>query len=82
MKLKKINIENTSIRTAPIDYVVTDGNGNFDFSQVDLGFGKGDGIGFVLVVWKRGYEENSRQLSLGDGPKALDAFVLNEIAKK
>jgi hypothetical protein len=70
--VKLIRRRDNPLFNAPIDYAMTDGNGDFDFSETDLG----NGSKFVIVVSKRDYEPDAQDVSISTSPVKRDAFVL------
>ncbi len=76
--VKLVKIEDDPVLSAAIDYVETDGNGDFDFSEPDLQGGKK----FWLAVNKRGFDPDAQKVSIWESPKERDVFVLNESKKR
>jgi hypothetical protein len=79
--VKLVQIADNPALTAPVDYATTDGNGDFEFPDVECS-GRSR---FFLVVSKKGYEPDAQEVSLGATNdrkrKELDEFVLNESAR-
>jgi hypothetical protein len=76
--VKLIKIPYQALVSTPIDYALTDENGEFDFSETDLDLQ--NGYNFVIFVSKRGYRPDAQHVVCFKSSKKRDPFILS--AKK